>query len=296
MKHYFLVAKEVGDLTRVVCADLELKQLKTAPVDRIVAPLTWRRRVLLKRHTQFRIDNGRINIKSSDVFDRDPVNVIRLFAEAEKLSVAFHPNAIRRVRRSYSLIDDTLRNNKQANQIFLDLLTSKASAESVLRKMNEAGVLGRFIPEFGKVVAMMQFNMYHHFTVDEHLIRTVGVLSDIDQGKHDKDHPVSSEMIPKIRNKRALYVAAFLHDIAKGRDEDHAIAGAQVARELCPRLGLTPKETELVAWLIEVHLVMSECAQSRDLADPKTIRDFADIVQTTERLGLLLILTVRLLF
>jgi len=293
MKHYFLIARDVGELTRVVCADLEMKQLKTAPAfDRILAPLTWRRRVQLKRQSDFRIDNGRINIKNEEVFRRDPVNLIRLFAEADKLNVAFHPKALRCVRRSYGLIDDTLRNDKRANQIFLDLLTSKASAEAVLRKMNEAGVLGRFIPDFGKVVAMMQFNMYHHFTVDEHLIRTVGILSDIDQGKLDEDHPVSSEMIPGIRNKRALYVAAFLHDVAKGRDEDHSVAGARVARELCPRLGLTGNETELVAWLIEHHLLMSECAQSRDLADPKTIRDFADTVQTTERLGLLLILTV----
>ncbi|MGI9407951.1 MAG: [protein-PII] uridylyltransferase [Hyphomicrobiaceae bacterium] len=293
MKHYFLIAKEVGDLTRVVCAELEMKQLKSAPaLDRILAPLTWRRRVQLKRHTDFRIDNGRINIESSEIFRRDRVNIIRLFAEAEKLNVGFHPKALRAVRQSYRLIDDSLRNDPYANQIFVDLLTSKASAESVLRKMNEAGILGRFIPDFGRVVAMMQFNMYHHFTVDEHLIRAVGILSDIDHGRHQEDLPLSTEIIPHIRNKRALYVAVFLHDIAKGRDEDHAIAGARVARELCPRFGLSDNETELVAWLIEYHLLMSECAQSRDLADPKTIRDFAEIVQTTERLRLLLILTV----
>ncbi|MGI9386744.1 MAG: [protein-PII] uridylyltransferase, partial [Methyloligellaceae bacterium] len=281
MKHYFLIAKEVGDLTRVVCAELEMQQLKSAPaLDRILAPMTWRRRVQLKRQTDFRIDNGRINIESPDIFKRDPINIIRLFAEAEKLSVPFHPEAIRVVRQSHRLIDDRLRNDPHANRIFLDLLTSKASAERVLRKMNEAGVLGRFIPEFGRIVAMMQFNMYHHFTVDEHLIRAVGVLSDVDHGSLDEDLPLSTEIIHAVRNKRAVYVAVFLHDIAKGRDEDHSIAGARVARELCPRLGLSSSETELVAWLIEHHLLMSECAQSRDLADPKTIRDFADIVQT----------------
>ncbi len=293
MRHYFLVAKEVGDLTRVVCADLEMKQLKQAPsLDRILAPLTWRRRIQLKRQTDFKIDNGRISIENREIFKRDPVNLIRLFAQAEKLNVAFHPQAIRAVRRSYNLIDDKLRNDPHANAMFLDMLTSKQSAEPVLRKMNEAGVLGRFIPDFGKVVAMMQFNMYHHFTVDEHLIRTVGVLSEIDHGVLDEDLPLSTEVIEAIRNKRVLYVAAFLHDVAKGRPEDHSIAGARVARELCPRFGLTSNETETVAWLIEQHLTMSECAQSRDLSDPKTIRDFADIVQTMERLRLLLILTV----
>ena len=88
--------------------------------------------------------------------------------------------------------------------------------------MNEAGVLGRFVPEFGRVVSMMQFNMYHHFTVDEHLIRTIGVLSDIERGEAAEPHPLSTTIIKTVQHRRALYVAAFLHDIAKGRDEDHS--------------------------------------------------------------------------
>jgi [protein-PII] uridylyltransferase len=116
--------------------------------------------------------------------------------------------------------------------------------------MNEAGVLGRFIPEFGKIVAMMQFNMYHHYTVDEHLIRTVSVLSGIDKGEGEREHPLASKLMPGIEEREALYVAVFLHDIAKGRPEDHSIAGAKVARKLCPRLGLNAHQTELVAWLM----------------------------------------------
>jgi [protein-PII] uridylyltransferase len=158
--------------------------------------------------------------------------------------------------------------------------------------MNEAGVLGRFIPDFGRVVSMMQFNMYHHFTVDEHLIRTIGFLSGIERGRFASEHPVSSEIVRTIDNRRALYVAAFLHDIAKGREEDHSIAGARIARELGPRFGLTPSETETAAWLVEHHLAMSLFAQSRDLNDPKTLRDFAALVQSRERLKLLLLLTV----
>ncbi|MEL6288130.1 MAG: [protein-PII] uridylyltransferase [Pseudomonadota bacterium] len=293
MKHYFLIAKEVGDLTRIVCADLEMKQLKTAPtIERLLGPVTWRTRLQVRRETDFKIEHGRITVEDEEVFQRDPVNLVRLFAEAEKLKVAFNPAALRLVRRSHHLIDDALRTDPRANAIFLDLVSSKASAETVLRRMNEAGVLGRFVPEFGRVVAMMQFNMYHHYTVDEHLIRTVGVLSEIDRGVLDEDHPLSSEILPKIRNTRALYVAAFLHDIAKGRDEDHSIAGERVARALCPRFGLDGVQTDLVAWLIREHLTMSEVAQSRDLTDPKTIRDFAARVQTMERLRLLLVLTV----
>ena len=293
MKHYFLVAKDVGDLTRIVCSALEVKQLKSSPViDRLLAPLDWRRRAKLRRTSDFRIDNGRINVADRGVFERDPVNLIRLFASAERHGVPFHPDALRLVRGSLRLIDDKLRADPAANRIFLDLLTAKASAERVLRKMNEADVLGRFLPEFGRIVAMMQFNMYHHYTVDEHLIRSVGILSEIERGLLEEDHPLSTEIFPGLKSRRALYVATLLHDVAKGRDEDHSIAGARVAREVCPRLGLDEKETETVAWLIEQHLVMNSFAQRRDLNDPKTIRDFAAIVQSHERLRMLIILTV----
>jgi [protein-PII] uridylyltransferase len=158
--------------------------------------------------------------------------------------------------------------------------------------MNEAGVLGRFIPDFGRVVSMMQFNMYHHYTVDEHLIRTIGVLADIERGEAADAHPLATRIIGTIQYRRALYVAAFLHDIAKGRDEDHSVVGERIARTLGPRLGLTAAETETAAWLVEQHLTMSKVAFSRDIGDPKTVRDFAAVVQSPERLKLLLVLTV----
>jgi [protein-PII] uridylyltransferase len=158
--------------------------------------------------------------------------------------------------------------------------------------MNEAGVLGRFVPDFGRVVSMMQFNMYHHYTVDEHLIRTIGVLADIERGEAAEAHPLATRIIGTIQHRRALYVAAFLHDIAKGRDEDHSLVGLRIAKSLGPRLGLSPSETETAAWLVEQHLTMSRVAFSRDIGDPKTVRDFANIVQSPERLKLLLVLTV----
>ena len=226
------------------------------------------------------------------MFKRDPVNLIRFFAQAERTSAFFHPDAVRLLRQSLRLIDDKLRRDPEANRIFLEILCSEVNPEPTLRRMNEAGVLGRFIPDFGNVVSMMQFNMYHHYTVDEHLIRTVGVLSDIERGVAAEPHPLATKIFSTIQNRRALYVAAFLHDIAKGRPEDHSIEGARIARELCPRFGMSPAETETVAWLIEQHLTMSSFAFSRDIGDPKTIRDFADIVQSPERLKLLLVLTV----
>ena len=292
MKHYFLVAKDVGDLTRIVCSALEVQQLTTAPaLKNLLAPTTWRKRAHLRKTSDFKIDNGRINVAHDKVFSQDPVNLIRLFWLGEKYNVMFHPNAFRLVRASLKLVDKKLRADPEANKLFLKLLTSPSNPENALRRMNETGVLGRFVPAFGRVVSMMQFNMYHHFTVDEHLVRSIGILSDIEHGRCADDLPVATEILPTLESRNALYVAAFLHDIAKGREEDHSIAGARLARKICPRLGLSPAETETVSWLVEHHLDMSLFAQSRDLNDPKTIRDFAEIVQSPERLKLLLILT-----
>jgi [protein-PII] uridylyltransferase len=293
MKHYFLVAKEVGQLTRIVCSALEMKQLKSVPsLDTLLAPFSWRRRAKLRRTSDFRIENGRISTVDKDAFSKDPVNFIRVFVFADEHQASFSPEVLRQIRANFRLIDDNLRGNPTANRLFMRLLTDARDPEGALRRVNEAGVLGRFVPDFGRVVSMMQFNMYHHFTVDEHLIRTIGYLSGIERGHHSIDHPVSSEVVRTIDNRRALYVAAFLHDIAKGRDEDHSMIGARIARELGPRLGLTAAETETAAWLVEHHLAMSLFAQSRDLNDPKTIKDFAELVQSRERLKLLLILTV----
>jgi [protein-PII] uridylyltransferase len=158
--------------------------------------------------------------------------------------------------------------------------------------MNEAGVLGRFVRTFGRIVAMMQFNMYHHYTVDEHLLRCIGVLAEIEAGTNP-DYGLANELARTIQpeHREVLYVALFLHDIAKGRIEDHSIAGARIARRLGPRFGLSPADTETVAWLIEQHLTMSSIAQSRDLSDRRTIENFSPIVQSLERMKLLTILT-----
>jgi len=292
MKAYFRVAKEVGDLTAIVCAELEARQAKHRPMlDRMIGRFRRRRGGRLESD-DFVVDYNRINLTGESAFERDPVNLIRLFWLADRHNLAVHPDASRLATRSLRLIGPTLRNDREANRLFMDVLTSRNAPEVVLRLMNEAGVLGRFIPDFGRIVAMMQFNMYHHYTVDEHLLRSIGVLAEIDGQRVEHEHPLSNRIVRSIQNRRALYVALFLHDIAKGRTEDHSIAGAGIARRLGPRLGLDPAETETAAWLVEHHLLMSTIAQSRDLSDPKTIETFAGVVQTMERLKLLLVLTI----
>src|SRR4051812_10562309 len=292
MKHYFLVAKDVGDLTAILCAGLEEREAKSVPVlDRVLARLKPRPRRVVLDSDDFTVEKNRINLADPDAFRRDPVNLIRLFRLAQQHNLAFHPDAMRAAKRSLKLIDQKLRDDKTANKLFFEILTHEG-AEVVLRRMNEAGVLGRFVRAFGRIVAMMQFNMYHHYTVDEHLLRCIGILADIEAGGND-EFVLASELMKTIQksHRALLYVALFLHDIAKGRIEDHSIAGARVARRFCPRLGLSPAETDTVAWLIEQHLVMSSIAQSRDLSDRKTIENFAAVVQSLERMKLLLILT-----
>ena len=292
MKHYFLIAKDVGDLTRIMSSVLEAKQVKKAPSMSELFGKFRRRSIKLDESGEYILEAGRLKAVRDDIFENDPVNLIRLFRVAEHNNLAIHPGTLQLVRRSRRLIDKDLRSDVEANELFLDIVTRSRDPEAVLRRMSEAGVLGRFIPEFGRIIALMQFNMYHHYTVDEHLLRAVGILSKIEQGLLKNDHPLASGLIESVVSRRVLYVAVLLHDIAKGRKEDHSIAGARVAQSLCPRLGLTAAETETVVWLVRHHLLMSETAQMRDLSDYKTILDFAAVVQSPERLRLLLILTV----
>ncbi|RYE88094.1 MAG: [protein-PII] uridylyltransferase, partial [Hyphomicrobiales bacterium] len=291
MKRYFLVAKDVGDLTRIFCTSLEFNHGK--PLDMLgVALAPFRRgKKAIKGEKDFVIDSGRLNIAAPDVFETDPRNIIRSFLIAGRLDLLFHPDAIKEITRSLRLINSDLRNDRDANAWFLEILTSPHTVERILRQMNESGVLGKFVLDFGKIVALMQFNMYHHYTVDEHLIRAVGVMAEIANGGLVHELPLTHELLPHLNDTRLLYVALFLHDIAKGRPEDHSEAGARIARKFCPRLGLSPAETETVAWLVQHHLLMSEIAQARDIQDPETAKSFADIVQSPQRLALLMILT-----
>ncbi len=288
MRAYFLVAKDVGDLTRIFCAALEEQNKKKKPALSRLLP------GFLKPRTgreDFYVENGRLNA-GPDAFRRDPANLIRIFHVADAKDVDIHPQALRTITRSLDLVTDELREDRTANRLFLEILTSRRDPEKALRRMNEAGVFGRFVPAFAHAVALMQFNMYHHYTVDEHLIRAVGYVAAIERGERASAHPLSTEIIKRIGSRATLYCAILLHDIAKGLPGDHSEVGATIAASLCPRLGLSETETASVVWLVRYHLVMSDTAQRRDIADPVTVRNFVDAVQSPEMLRLLLVLTV----
>jgi [protein-PII] uridylyltransferase len=287
MQFYFLNAKTVGDLTGIFLAQLD-EQLGRKGF-RFALP-TLRRKP--RRLGGFVLDRGRLSIPGDDFFAHDPVRLIELFALAAREQLEIHPTAMRAAARSAAAIGEEVRKDARANALFLEVLTDNRAPDLVLRWMNEAGVFGRFVPDFGRVVAQMQFDMYHHYTVDEHSIRAIGLLAAIERGELKDDHPLSTAILRQIASRRALYVAVLLHDIAKGRRGDHSILGAEIALRLCPRFGLDAAETETVAWLVRHHLLLSATAFKRDLADPKTIEDFVGIVQSPERLRLLLVLTV----
>jgi [protein-PII] uridylyltransferase len=292
MRRYFLIAKEVGVLTREFCAKLESEEAKKKPqgLSRFLPGRRGGRRPL--EAPGFSIDGGRLSVDGAGVFEKDPVNLLRLFVMADRRDLDLHPDAFTAVTRSLPLITSKVRRDPEAARAFLDVLARGRRTYRTLTLMNEAGVLGRFIPEFGRIVAQMQFNMYHSYTVDEHTLRAVGIIADIASGDLVEDHPLSVSTWPLIEDTEALFLAMLLHDTGKGGAGGQEKAGARAARSACERLGLERERIELVAWLVEHHLVMSDFAQKRDVTDPGTVLAFTRIVENPERLRMLLILTV----
>ena len=291
MRRYFLIAKEVGLLTRAFSAKLEAEHLKSAPrgLSRFV-PAKVKRVALAE--PGFVLDGDRLSIAGPDTFDRDPVNLLRLFKIADARDIDLHPDALTAATRRLGLITATVRRDPVAAEVFLEILSDSRKPMRTLELMNEAGVLGRFIPEFGHVVAQMQFNMYHSYTVDEHTLRAVGIINDIDAGRFAEDHPLATVVMPMIEDRQALFLAMLLHDTGKGLVGGQELAGGRTSRQACDRLGLERHRVDLVVWLVEHHLMMSDYAQKRDVGDPATVAAFAASVETPERLRMLLVLTI----
>nr|WP_233352200.1 [protein-PII] uridylyltransferase [Pseudogemmobacter humi] len=286
MQDYFRHATRVGELTRIFLTGLEARHAKREASLKGFFKLTKRVR------KGYKLVQGRLDVAHPQEFLKDKLNLLRVFEEALRTGHLLHPNVMRLVAANLHLIDEDMRETPEAARIFLDLLLKHGNPERSLRRMNELGVLSAFIPEFEPIVAMMQFNVYHHYTVDEHTIQCISTLAMIERGELVEDLPLSSSILSGGVNRRVLYAALLLHDIGKGRPEDHSILGAQIARKVAPRLGLSEEESETVEWLVRWHLLMSDMAQKRDIGDPRTVRDFAKAVKTKKRLDLLTVLTV----
>ncbi|MFD1913885.1 [protein-PII] uridylyltransferase [Halodurantibacterium flavum] len=286
MQDYFRHATRVGELTRIFLTALEARHVKREPT---LLGFFRRKR---KARDGYEIVQNRLSVADETAFLADKLNLIRIFGEALRTGLQLHPNAMRLIAANLDLIDDDMRQDREAVQIFLDMLLKHGNPERALRHMNEIGALAAFIPEFEPIVAMMQFNVYHHYTVDEHTIQCISTLAQIERGELTEELPIASRILVDGVNRKVLYVALLLHDIGKGRPEDHSVLGAQIARRVAPRLGLNSDESETVEWLVRYHLLMSDMAQKRDIADPRTVRDFAKAVKSRRRLDLLTVLTV----
>lgn len=288
MRRYFLVARDVGGLTRAISAKLEERGQKRAMT--LTRLIPRRRRKL--GEPGFIEDHGRLSVTGPDVFGADPVRLLTLFQLADRHDLDLHPDAFSAVTRSLGLVTPRLRRDAAASEAFLDILANGQRPYRVLTLMNETGLLGRFLPEWGRIVGQTQFNMYHAYTVDEHTLQAIGLINDIARGKLKDDHPLATTLMPLIRDHEVLMLAMLLHDVGKGGDRGQLEDGAIAARRACERLGLDPRRAELVAWLVRQHLTLSDYAQKRDVSDPATVRAFAEIVGDLERLRMLLVLTV----
>ncbi|WP_052245337.1 [protein-PII] uridylyltransferase [Halocynthiibacter namhaensis] len=286
MQDYFRHATRVGELTRIFLTELEASHVKQAPD---LLKLFRHRKRLMKG---LKIVQNRISISDETTFLQDKLNILRLFEEALRTGYLIHPDTMRLLSANLDLIDDDMRKNPEAVRIFTGLLLKHGNPERALRRMNELGVLAAFVPEFEPIVAMMQFNMYHSYTVDEHTIQCISNLAQIERKELVEELPVASSILEQGINRKTIYFALLLHDIGKGRPDDHSVLGAKITRKVAPRLGLNKKEAETAEWLVRHHLLMSDVAQKRDISDPRTVRDFAKRVRSRRRLDLLTVLTV----
>ncbi len=287
MKRYFLVAKSVGILTRILSAKLENEHLKNAPKG--FSSIFSGTKLKTTADKKFTINSGRLGFANIEMVQNNYASMLEILLTANEMGLDIEPQALAEITRlsarNIKLFDD-----EKAREIFLKIMEIKGGPFEILNLMNETGLLGRMIPEFGRIVGQTQFNMYHHFTVDEHTLRAVRILGDIEKGDYEKQLPISTSIFPKIKNRRALYLAMLLHDVGKG-EGDQQILGAKAARVACNRLKLGEEEIEIVEWLVGHHLIMSDTAQKRDLGDPLTVTNFAKTANSLEKLRLLLALT-----
>ncbi len=291
MRHYFLVVREVARVTAVL--EPALVRVALGPPAIVAA------NDVALMQAGFVLADGKILFAPGHVPATDPVCIFRILVEARDRQLELHPLARRMLIRSAHLGAE-LRGNKQAAALFLNLLCGAqdsghdpaCNSAAWMAILNESGILGRYLPDWRRIVGQMQFDTYHVYTVDVHTVQCIRNLNAIEHGTLKEIAPVASDLIGQVQSRRALYVAMLLHDIAKGRGGDHSVLGADIALSVGPALGLSAEETEMVSWLVLHHLLLSQTAFSRDIDDPKTILDLADSIQSPERLRLLLILTV----
>ncbi len=244
-------------------------------------------------NARFQSRGGFIEARSADVFRRYPSALIEIFLllQQEPELKGIRAETLRLIRRDRRLVDEGLRDDVHARAMFLDMFRQKSGLTRALRRMNRYGVLGRYLPAFGNVIGHMQYDLFHTLTVDEHTLHMVRNLRRMAMERFREELPFAHEVMARIEKKELLYLGGLFHDMAKGRGGDHSQLGAEDATRFCLDHGLSRADSELVAWLVRNHLMMSITAQKQDVSDPEVVSDFAAKVETRARLDYLFLLT-----
>jgi [protein-PII] uridylyltransferase len=244
-------------------------------------------------NARFQIRNEYLEATSNDVFARTPSALLEVFVLLQQNPQVrgVSANTMRAVARSLWLIDEEFRQNPRHHRLFLDILRAPVGVTHELRRMNTYGVLGRYIPAFGRIVGRMQYDLFHAYTVDAHTLFVVSNLRRLAMPKFDHELPKLSSIMQQLPKQEIVYLAALFHDIAKGRGGDHSELGSVDAEAFCLEQGLSPYDARLVAWLVSHHLTMSVTAQKKDIGDPTVVSEFARLVGDETRLDYLYLLT-----
>ena len=242
----------------------------------------------------FVLCNGYLQLTTPDLFEKEPAWLLRVFPMLAQISESkgIHSATIRALRDNRNLIDEEYRQNPEHNAIFMTLMRSRSRVVRELSRMMRYGILGRYIPSFGRVIGMMEYDLLHKYTVDEHTFRMIRLLRHFRYGDVRERFPIASRLIHKVHKKEVLYLAALLHDVGKSREGDHAANGGEIAEAFCSQHGLKPADTHMVTWLVSNHLLMSNASQRLDLSNPDDIHQFAVEVGDQYHLDMLFLISV----
>jgi len=283
MQHYYQVVLSIRELTDTLfqCLSQEILYNKKS-----------KEKIILNK--RFVINNGYIETTNPDVFDKDPSALLEIFclaAENNKI-IGIRASTIRQIRRYRKSIDESFRSSPDNKLLFLRLLRSPYNMTSQLQRMTRYGILGRYLPEFGAIIGQTQHDMFHQYPVDAHTIQLIENMRSFDKPKEAHRFPTTAYVYKNLPKPELAFIAGLYHDIGKGRGGDHSVLGAVDAAEFCKRHYMSKAESNLVAWLVENHLLMSSTSQRSDISDPDIIHKFAKIIGTQIKLDYLLVLTV----
>ncbi len=274
---------------------LNISEINTTTVQRFKENLVKpsKSKIVLK-DKNFKVKNNLIELKNLNAFKKNPSLMLEVFVklcENPKIT-GIHSDTLMKLKESRDLIDSSFRKKKKNNDLFMKLLRSKRLMVTQLEQMKQLGILGRYLPEFGRVTGQMQYDLFHIYTVDAHTLQVLRNMRRLLLGTSKDTYPFASALTQKLTKLEILYIAGLYHDIGKGRGKDHSGLGMKIVKRFCERHRLTKKDTDLIQWLVKNHLKMSITSQKEDLSNPKTINNFTEITGNEERLNYLYCLTV----